>query len=458
MKILVILHLLVLFYYIPLLLWHFYILILSFPTVLKMHREDIHGNINYLMQQTDIPITIIMAAFNEESTIVDAVYSVLRNNYKNVQIFIVNDGSTDNTLEFLINEFSLYIVPNVINQQLETDEIKTCYLSKSHPNIFVFDKVHSKYNNAAACHNLSLNAIFTPIIMTLDSDTVIEEDAISKALYGFLSNTHCLAIGGSIFILNGNKVNKGKILTKNIPGKLIPSFQTIEYLRAFTYGRAGLNQMGGALTYPGAFTLFETKAVKDFGGFDTENVSFDTEITLRLHSRMRELNYPTFIEFNTNAIGWTDVPETFRQYWNQRAMWQRGILQSIGKHKKMFCNPKYGIVGLVSFPAFILFEVYGPVVEFFLYLVFLVLVILGITSFKILFWYILWAWSSLILLTLGSLFLSLMTVNIFHKFSDTMKLIFLVTLEMFGFRQFRSTCCAWATVKYFWHGAIKKKN
>lgn len=444
-------NMLIVFYYILLLVWYASTLILSYPEIIKMHYETDDGHIDRLMQNSTIPVSIIISAFNEESRILNTIYSVLNNQYKNVTIFIVNDGSTDETLSLLKNELSLYEIPPVINQQLATSQLRHYYQSKQYSNVFVIDKEHGLFNNPADSHNLSLNAVSSPVVMTLDADTVLEVDAIETALYTLLSNNHCVAVGGSIYILNENSVDRGRMLTRNMPKKFILALQCIEYLRSFTYGRAGLNRLSGALCYPGAFTLFETQAIKEFGGFDRKNCSFDAEITLKFHHRMRSLNYPTFLRFSANAIGWTVVPDNLRSYWRQRNFWQRGMLLSAVKHMGMFFNPRYGIVGMISFPAFVLFEVFGPVVEFFSYFLFGISLILGIINWSEMGWYLLWAWGSLLLLTMGSLYLSLLTTPVFNRFSDTLRVLWYVTLEMFWFRQFKAACCSWATLQFLWN-------
>lgn len=446
----------IVFYYVLLLIWYTSTLFLSYPEIMNMHDETCYGHIDHLMQNSTIPVSVIIAAFNEEQRILNTIYSVLNNQYKNVTIYIVNDGSTDGTLSLLKSELSLYEIPPVINQQLVTSQLRHYYQSKRYNNIFVIDKERGPFNNPADSHNLSLNAISSPVVMTIDADTVLEADAIETALYNLLSNCHCVAVGGSIYILNENSVAHGRMLTRNMPKKFILALQCIEYLRSFTYGRAGLNRLSGSLCYPGAFTLFETQAIKEFGGFDRKNCSFDAEITLKFHHRMRKVKYPTFLRFSANAIGWTVVPDNLRSYWRQRNFWQRGMLLSAVKHMGMFFNPRYGIVGMITFPAFVLFEVFGPVVEFFSYLFFGISLVLGVINWSEIGWYLLWAWGSLLLLTMGSLYLSLMTISVFNRFSDTLRVLWYVTLEMFWFRQFKAVCCSWATLQFIWNRSGKR--
>lgn len=438
----------ILIYFAALAGWYTLLMFSAIPDMVSSYQEGKYGNLDQLMKKCSVPISIIIPAYNEEKKILNSLYSILQNNYKNIRIIVVNDGSTDETLTILIKEFSLIEVPPVINQTLQAEAIRHYYQSELYKNLVVIDKEHGPAGNGADCHNAGLNATTTPIMMTLDADTVLEPDAIMLILYSFLSHKHCISAGGSIYVLNENQVQDGRLVTKNMPNQFIPAIQCVEYLRSFTYGRAGLNNFSGALCYPGAFTVFETKAIKDFGGFDASNYSYDAEMTIRFHHKMRHLKYPTHVRFVSNARAWTTVPDSLKSYWGQRNRWQRGMLLSARKHITMLFNPKYGIIGLISFPAYILFEVLGPVIEFFAYLILISTVYIGLASWSVVGWYIFLSWGYIMLLTLGTFYLSLITYNTFHRFTHLTRVLWLVTFEMFGFRQFRAFCCFYSTLQF----------
>lgn len=437
-----------LIYFAALASWYTLLMLAAVPDIISNYHEEKYGNLDQLMNKCSVPLSIIIPAFNEEKRILNSLYSILQSTYKNIRIIVVNDGSTDETLNILISELSLIEVPPVINQILPTSAIRHYYQSQRYENVMVIDKEHGPAGNGADCHNAGLNATTTPIIMTVDADTVLEPEAIMHILYGFLSHRHCISNGGSVYILNGNHVQNGQLVTKEMPNAFIPALQCIEYLRSFTYGRAGLNGFSGALCYPGAFTLFETKAIKEFGGFDANNYSYDAEITIRLHHKMRQLKYPTYVRFVSNARAWTTVPDTLKAYWGQRNRWQRGMLLSACKHLSMLFNPKYGIVGLVSFPAYVFFEIFAPVIEFISYIILGLVLLLHMAAWPVIGWYLLLAWGYITLLTIATFYLSLITFNTFHRLSDLIRVLRLVTLEMFGFRQFRAFCCFYSTVQF----------
>ncbi|MFI4956572.1 MAG: glycosyltransferase [Gammaproteobacteria bacterium] len=338
------------------------LLVVSMPQIVRRFQAEKYGNIGHLMNsEFSIPMSVVMPTYNFGIATLDAVYSVLESDYKNVHLIIVNDGSTDNTLQVLIDNLQLYQVPPAIKQIIETAKIRGYYQSKLYPNLVLVDKEHS---NTGDTLNVGLNACRTPLFATVDADTVLEKDAISKIIFSFISKPHCIAVGGSVFIINDNEIKHGKFVREpHIPTRLAAAIQTCQYLRSFLFGHIGWNTFGGTLVNPGAFTLYETQAAMAVGGYDTDNFSQDAEIILKLHAYMRKNKYPYSIDATPTAFSWTDVPKTFFALWRQRDHWERGLLRSFCLHRTMFFNPRYGIVGMFSYPFFVFYEILYPFVE-----------------------------------------------------------------------------------------------
>lgn len=447
----------ILIYFAALAIWYAFTLVLAFPDIIKTYRISKYGQIDQLMRDCTIPITVIIPAYNEEKRILNCIYSVLQSDYKHTRIIVVSDGSTDKTIALLKKTFSLYPIPPAFNQAIRTSAIQQYYRSETHENLMLIDKAHSPENNAADANNAGLNAATTPLVMTLDADTVLSPEAITNMIFSFLSNEHCISVGGTVYLSNDNEIAHGRMLTKNVPKTWITAFQFLEYFRSFTYGRAGLNIVSGALCYSGAFTLFETNALREFGGFDKENFSYDSEIILRFHHKMKALHYPTAVYFNAYASAWTWVPDTLRSYWNQRNKWQRGLLMSILKHKSMLFNPKYGFEGMLTFPCYVFFEVFGPVVEFISYLLLLISLLFYGISWPIIGWFLFLAWAYLAALTAGTMYLNLISSNIFSRSFTMLYSLMIITVEMFGFRQFRAACCFYSTCQFIVNRLLGRK-
>lgn len=447
----------ILIYFFILASWYLIALIYSSPKIIKIFKEIEYGNISELISNNLIPISITIPSYNSGKKILNALSSIFHNTYKNVQIIIVSDGSTDNTLEILKNEFELYEIPPMVKDIVKTAPIKHLYQSKKKPNLFVVDKEHGPANNGADNNNTGLNVAKFPLFMTIDDDTVLEPNALSLLLYSFLSQSNTVSVGGALRVLNENHVQDGKLLSKKMPNSYVAAVQSMEYLRSFTYGRASLDiSVGGAMCFPGAFSLFETKMLKEIGGYDTYNPGYDAEIVIKIQHLMRQKNYPTNVHFMSGSFAWTEVPATFKSYWSQRSRWQLGMLRSAFKHITMLFNPKYGFVGLISFPAFIFFEIFGPVIEFISYLLLLLAICTSAISWNITFLFLFLAWGYFVLITILSYLLDYLT---FHSYKCTsiFRLIYLVTLEMMGLRQFRALCCTYGTLNFFFKSIFGNK-
>jgi len=437
----------IVFYFAAMGLTHTILLLASFPDIMARFKEAEYGNVSQLINQERlIPITTIVPAFNEEKRILNSVLSIMRSQYKNVKIIVVNDGSSDNTVKLLVEHFQMYAVPVIVRKNLSQSKIFARYESSAYPNLMVIDKEHT---NTGDTLNVGIDACSTPIFASVDADTLLEPEAITRIMFTFLSQPHCIAVGGAVYVLNGAKIKDGEVIESRIPDGLVAALQVPEYLRSFMFGRAGWNTFGGSLSYAGAFTVFETQAVVQAGGYDLNNFAQDAEIIVKLRSMMTDKKYPHSIHFTPSAFAWTEVPSTVKRYWIQRNHWQRGLMRSLFAFKQMFFNPKYKVVGLFTYPFFIFFEVFGGFIEGLAYITFALgwyCHVSGIAEVTPL--CIALAWGYLAILTLASASLNLITFNKYHRPIDILQLLSLTIIELVGFRQMHVLCRCVATVEY----------
>ena len=113
----------------------------------------------------------------------------------------------------------------------------------------------------------------------------------------------------------------------------------------------------------GAFGLFQRSVVEAVGGYATDTVSEDAELVVRLHRYLRERGEDYRIEFMPDPVRWTEAPEDLRTLARQRRRWQRGLAETLWRHKTMIGRPSYGALGTLALPYFLLFELLGPLVE-----------------------------------------------------------------------------------------------
>nr|MDA3896120.1 glycosyltransferase [Desulfobacteraceae bacterium] len=202
--------------------------------------------------------------------------------------------------------------------------------------------------------------------LAIDVDCIIEDDAILRMVKPFIEDDkkRVIAAGGVVRVANSCKIKDGRVVEVNYPKNIWAKFQTLEYFRAFTLGRMAWSRINGLLIISGAFGLFDKELTLKVGGYDRTTVGEDFELVVRLRKYMqRVLKQDYRVAFIPDPLCWTEVPSNLKILKNQRNRWTRGSIDTVLKHKDLFLNPKYGKMGLISFPYWVLFEWLAPIVE-----------------------------------------------------------------------------------------------
>jgi cellulose synthase/poly-beta-1,6-N-acetylglucosamine synthase-like glycosyltransferase len=330
---------------------------------------------DYLSDYNSKPISIIVPAYNEEKGIIQSVRSLLSINYPSYEIIVVNDGSKDQTLEVMITNYEMVEVHKVIRKQIETKTIKRIYQSRLLPYLFLVDKDNGGKADAL---NVGLNFSHFSYVCSLDGDSVLESDAFLKVMKPIIdSNEEVIASGGSIRIANGCEIENGNLKNIGLSKNPLVIMQIIEYLRAFLMGRVGLSKHNLLLIISGAFGVFSKHWVLQAGGYKTDTVGEDMELVVRIHRLLKEKKLDKKIVYVPDPVCWTEVPEDMTYLRRQRRRWHRGLFESLWIHRKLTFNPKYGSIGIISFPYFWIVEFFGPVVELSGYLFIVLSLFLG---------------------------------------------------------------------------------
>lgn len=406
------------------------------------------------------PVTLIAPAFNEQETCVEATRSLLVLKYPEYDVLVVNDGSTDATLERLTEAFDLVPRSRLPTATLSTAPIRGVYCSRHHRNLWVIDKENG---GKADAMNAAINYCRTPLFGILDADTLLERDALIRAVRPFLENRTTVAAGGIIRIINGCTVRHGVVTDVRLPRNLWARIQVLEYLRAFLSTRMGWATMHSLLIISGAFGLFRRVTVVEAGGFSTRTIGEDMELVVRLHRLCRERRQPYRIDFVPDPVAWTQCPETLRSLGAQRDRWQRGLMQTLTAHLRMLGNPRYGSVGLVAFPYFFFLEMFGPLIELLGYLGFLLAVALGRVDQAYVLAFLALAIGFGIVISVGSVVLEELTFRRYQRFSNLLTLFGIAIVENLGYRQLslfwrvRGFFTAWSRRKG-WGGTMERSG
>ena len=383
------------------------------------------------------PITVLAPAYNEALTCVESVRSLLTLDYPRHEIIVVNDGSKDETVEVLRTAFELAPRARIATAGLDTARVRGVYQSRPHPNLWVIDKENGGKADAL---NAGLNYCNTPLVCAVDADTLLERDALTRIVRPFLENAGTVAVGGKIRVVNDCTVQSGIVTDARLPKTFLAAIQTVEYLRAFLVGRVGWAACNAGRVNAGGFGLCGRGAVVDAGGYGSkrttgETVGEDMELVVRMKRLFTDQGRPCNIQFVPDSVAWTEVPESYRVLGRQRDRWQRGLIESLVRHRQMLFNPRYGPTGVIAFPVFLFLEGLGPVIELLGYVGFSIAVFSGQASQAYIIGFFVLAFALGVTLSTIAVLIEEIAFARYTRTSDVLKMFFLGILENFGFRQ-----------------------
>lgn len=341
------------------------------------------------MKVAEPSVSIVIPAFCEESVIEKTVSAALRSDYRNFDVIVVDDGSTDGTYEVLERQFG------------------------KNPRVKLILKENGGKSSAL---NLAVTRSDAEIVVAIDADTMILPDAISKLVQHF-SDPRIGAVAGNVKV--GNR--------RTILGK----FQALEYITAQNIDRRAQELVNGILVVPGSIGAWRRAAIEAAGYYTSDTLAEDADLTVSvIRSGYR-------VVFEPNAIAITEAPETVRQFLRQRLRWILGMMQMGWKHRSALRSGKG--LGLFSIPDLFFFgvvmQVLAPLADLVFVLAVYSLVIGALANGTIIY-----STESAFLIVPAYLALPLLDVLIaavaFHlEPREKRRLILLVPLQRFFYRQ-----------------------
>jgi peptidoglycan-N-acetylglucosamine deacetylase len=271
--------------------------------------------------QDELPIpapmvSIIVPAYNEEVNAVSSLQNLLNQDYPNFNVIFVDDGSKDASYKKVSEAFS------------------------HHQKV----KVYTKPNGGkASALNYGIMQTTAEYVVCIDADTKLYPDAISKMMQHFIgknANTNAGAVAGNVKV--GNQVN---LLTK---------WQAIEYITSQNFDRLAYSNINAITVVPGALGAFKKQAIADAGGFTTDTLAEDCDLTIRI------LRAGYIVENENRAIAVTEAPEYVRQFIKQRTRWSFGVMQTFWKHRDTIFNKNHKGLGFWAMPNILIFQFLIP--------------------------------------------------------------------------------------------------
>ena len=262
-------------------------------------------------------VAVLIPAYNEEKVIERTVRAALNSNYPNLLVIVIDDGSKDRTLEVARSAFSR---------------------ESADGRVLILGKLNS---GKAEALNYGIEHIGdAELFVGIDADTVIASDAIARLVPHFV-NPKVGAIAGNAKV--GNRVN------------LWTRWQALEYITSQNFERRALDVLGAVSVVPGAIGAWRVSAVREAGGFHTDTVAEDADLTMAL----LRLGYR--VEYEDMALAYTEAPVNANGLMRQRFRWSFGILQAVYKHRGVFARK--GVLGWVALPNIVIFQILLPLVS-----------------------------------------------------------------------------------------------
>jgi cellulose synthase/poly-beta-1,6-N-acetylglucosamine synthase-like glycosyltransferase len=327
-------------------------------------------------------ITVLAPAFNEGPTIIFNVRSLLTLNYPKYEIIIINDGSTDNSLEQMIDEFELVAVDFAYNAKIRTHPVKKIYKSTNpaYARLLVIDKVNGK--SKADAVNAGINASSYNYFVCTDVDCILDKNTLLELIKPVLQEgkKRVIATGATLRIANSCEFDQGVMIRMRPPKELLPRFQEVEYIRAFVLGKMGWSLLNCVPNVSGGLGLFDKEIAIRSGGYDHSSFGEDMELMTRMCRYAHDNKIDYAIRYIPKTLCWTEAPVSVNIFNRQRTRWARGLAQLMHAHSGMFMNPRYGKMGLIIFPYNFFFELLAPVIEITGIVYYIVMTCLGLIN------------------------------------------------------------------------------
>lgn len=247
-------------------------------------------------------VSVIIPAYNEEKVIKNTIESILRSDYANIEIVVVDDGSTDHTVNVVTRYF------------------------KQHPKVRLIQKSNGGKPSAI---NKGCSEANGEIIIIFDADTSIAENAISLLVDHF-TDEKVAAVAGNVKI--GNVRN------------IMTMWQHVEYVTGANLEKRAFDELNCITVVPGAIGAWRKRAIAEIGYFEDDTLAEDTDITLKLLRKGHR------VTFEPNANAYTEAPENIKSFIKQRFRWTYGIFQCMWKHRGALFNPKQKGLGFIGMP------------------------------------------------------------------------------------------------------------
>jgi cellulose synthase/poly-beta-1,6-N-acetylglucosamine synthase-like glycosyltransferase/peptidoglycan/xylan/chitin deacetylase (PgdA/CDA1 family) len=254
-------------------------------------------------------VSVLIPCFNEEKVITSSTARILESNWKNLEVLVLDDGSTDGTAA----------------------EVERAFKDEPRVRLLTFE-------NGGKAHalNRGLKEVHGSIIVALDADTLFAPDTIGL-LARWFENPEIGAVAGNALV--GNRLN------------MVTRWQALEYVTAQNLERRALDALGAVTVVPGAVGAWRLEALQALGGYPPDTLAEDQDLTIAVQRA------GWMVDFDSEARAYTEAPDTIQGLLKQRFRWSFGTLQCLWKHRAALFDPKHPVLGFFALPQIWLFQI-----------------------------------------------------------------------------------------------------
>ncbi|WP_298115627.1 glycosyltransferase family 2 protein [Flavobacterium sp.] len=351
-------------YSISIFAFYIFLTVISLKAMIHYFKRNSFINYQHLYSSELAPsVSILAPMFNEEENAVAAIKSLLNLHYVNYDIIVINDGSTDATSQKIIEFFEMESINKNVYPKIPFKKVNNVYKSKNkfYEKILFIDKENGGKSDSL---NAGLNFSNSDYVLCIDGDCILMHDALIKMVKPVLDSTETvIASGGVVRVANDCIFKNGNLIEINLSNKFLVKTQILEYIRSFLLARMAWSKLKGLMVVSGAFGILNRKIAIDVGGYLTNTIGEDMEIIVRMQRYMYKKKKKFILQYIPDPLCWTEAPENLKILYRQRKRWTIGNIQTLVKHRKMNLNRKYKLTGLFSFPFWIIYERWGPIIE-----------------------------------------------------------------------------------------------
>jgi cellulose synthase/poly-beta-1,6-N-acetylglucosamine synthase-like glycosyltransferase len=351
-------------------------------------------------------VSIIVPAYNEDVSIVHCTRMLLELDYPSFEVIVINDGSKDNTLNVIKENFRFREIETSVGPALKTKPVKGLYRSED-GSLLLVDKENG---GKADSINAGINLATGDYICTIDADSILDSKALQEVVRPFLLNSRTMVSGGQLAASNDIVIQHNRVVSSKPPSNIWVQWQIIEYIKSFMISRVGLSRINALLIMSGAFSMYKKSDLLAIGGFLTahndhpyiagtigtgkQTVCEDMEIVVRLWRYKRDRKEKAKAVFVPEPVCWTEVPEIGKSLFKQRSRWHQGLAETLKIHRKMIFEPAYGMTGMIGLPYYFIFELSSPVVKIFTFVFLIFASVTGLINYQ---WAILMLFSTILI-------------------------------------------------------------